>query len=97
MTGSDNTASINDDTNTDEKRRILRAMNDMPYAAGIVPTVPWSYNNLTDDQIADFLEALGKRLRVLARDSARDKSHLDELRHQREAIREFLGTNRRQQ
>lgn len=81
-------------TTTNEKRRIVRAMNDMPYAASITPTVAMSYDDLTDSQIAEFLEALAAQLRKVARDAARNQSQLAELQQQREAVREFLGTSR---
>lgn len=75
--------------------RVYRATQSMPYS-GLVRTNP---NILDDDvapeehfnQIAEWMEALGKVLRKCSEGDEKRSAELYELRDQRAAIRNFLG------
>ncbi|MBV9923185.1 MAG: hypothetical protein JOY78_20360 [Pseudonocardia sp.] len=80
--------------------RICRAIGAMPYG-GVVPegrhVVEAPGLEIDDEEflhrVADYLEALGARLKIVSETNTEMAHELVELRDQRKAIRDFLGIN----
>ena len=67
---------------------IVRATNQMPFAGGLNLLEPVTVGGITG-----WIGALADRLHRHARQDEDDQRELQDLRDQRQAIRDFLGTN----
>lgn len=81
-------------TETDTRAGLRRAMMNMPYSGNIAP--PGSTTgHLTDAAVTDWLHDLATVLNAVTDRHDKEHAELVELRRQRNALRDLLGTSER--